>query len=119
MTKFQTITSYINSVLWIVLGILTIGSILLGSIGMLINILMGFVFILIGFYFFSKIKILNNVFNTIKILDNNEKKILVQNSIKKFISIEMVIVIASTIIVIVFLSAVISRIFGENLPIFG
>jgi riboflavin transporter FmnP len=58
--KLYKIESYLGAFLYIILGFLTIGSILNGTIGWWINLIMGMLFIAIGYYLYSKVKSIIN-----------------------------------------------------------
>ncbi|MGQ7869713.1 hypothetical protein [Sunxiuqinia sp. sy24] len=115
--KFYKIASYLCTFSYILLGLLTIGSIINGTIGLYINLIMGVLFTTIGYYLYAKAK------STIKLIDNikklNNEKQVTLNSIAQFLLFEKLFIVISLLFGIILLSAVISRVFGENLPVFG
>jgi len=115
--KFYKIVSYLGAFSYILLGILTIGSIINGTKGLYINLIIGVFFTIIGYYLYAKAKSIIKLITNIKKL-NNEKQITL-NSITLFLLFEKIFIVISLLFGIILLSAAISRVFGENLPIFG
>ena len=54
--------AFIGAILWAGLGVLTIGSIALSSIGWVINLIIGSLFILIGFFLYLRAKHLHRFY---------------------------------------------------------
>ena len=103
---------YLNALAWLLLGLLSIGSIINGSDGLMINIVLGSLFILIGIYFYLRTK-------------NHQKLLLLfaekkaDQYFKHFILLEKILISMSLFFIFILLSGVIHRIFGENMPVFG
>ena len=121
--RIYKISAYTSVFIWLVTGILIIGSIALGYNGMYayimyINIIMGIIFWLISFYLYYKTKNTLSIVNEINYfkLHSNANSF---ESLNKFIITEMIFNILSLFISIMLLSAVISRIWGEGQPVFG
>ncbi|MGY0425312.1 MAG: hypothetical protein ACWIPI_00575 [Polaribacter sp.] len=114
--KFKTykILSHLGAILYVILGSLTIGSIVNGRLELYINLIMGGFFIIMGYYLYLKAK------STIRLITNIENlSEATLNSISRFLFFEKIFVIMYFLLGIILLSGAISRVFGENLPIFG
>lgn len=115
--KLYKIVSYLGAFSYILLGLLTIGSIINGTFGFYINLIIGVFFTTIGYYLYLKAK---NIIKLIANIENlNTGKQVTLNSITRFLFFEKIFIIMSLLLGIILLSAAISRVFGENLPIFG
>ena len=103
------IFSYLNIATWITLGVLTLGSIFYGTMGISINITVGIIFLLIGFYFYKRMVVI------VELLKSRTEK----TYFKKFITYETILIVFSTLMGLILNSAAVSRVFFENTPIFG
>ena len=115
--KFYKIVSYSAALSYVILGCLTIGSIINGTLGLYINLIMGIFFIAIGYYLYAKAKSIIILIDNVETLNNGKQVIM--NSISRFMLFEKIFFLISLLLGIIFLSAAISRVFGENVPIFG
>lgn len=113
---YKTI-SYLGAFVYVLLGFLTIGSIINGTIGLYINLIVGVIFIIIGYYFYAKAKSFMILIDNVKKSNNETQATL--NAIAKFLFFEKVLIITGLLFGVILLSAAISRVFGEKLPIFG
>ncbi|MCW8877446.1 MAG: hypothetical protein OQK51_10340 [Kangiellaceae bacterium] len=114
--KLFRMTHYISTLNWSVLGMLTAGSCLLGSSQVFINVFMGGVFGLIGLFLFFKS---SNVSLLANQLAGYEKEVVIKEKLNKLIFTETLFNILSVLFSSILLTGVISRIWGEGLPIFG
>ena len=115
--KFYKIVSYLGVFSFILLGLLTIGSIIYSTTGWVINLIMGLFFTTIGYYLYAKAKsVIKLIFNINKM--NNERHVTLK-SIDRFMFFEKIFIICCLLFGALLLSLAFSRIFGENLPIFG
>lgn len=112
------VSAYISVFIWFAIGILIISSISLSYIGMYINIIIGIIFGLISFYLFYKAKTTICIINEMNYL-NSRSNYNSFKSLNKFIITEVIFNILSILVSIVFLSGMISRIWGEGQPVFG
>lgn len=95
------------------LGALTIGSILLSTLGWGINLVMGFVFAGIGGFVYLKAHYLHKFLTAVP--DDSRSN----PALEKFVALENIFVTLSLLFAIVLLTAAASRVFGEGYPIFG
>ena len=93
---------------WLLLALLTFGGIFLSTLGWVINVIMGIIFGLIGVFFRVRGQSLK------ALLEEGEQK-----PIGLFLQTEIVLLLGVNLVAIVLLSAALSRIFGEGLPLFG
>ncbi len=108
------IAANFSIVLWFIDGLLTIGSIINGTIGLFINIIMGIIFMLISLYIYLKVK------NVIRIINHSEDLTTKNKAIyNRFIFIEITFTFISITVGSIALSGIASRVFGEGLAVFG
>lgn len=105
--------AFVSAALWVGLGGLTVGSIALSSIGWVINLVMGLLFMLIGVYLYFRAKNLHRFYETITPTARNNPYI------QRFLNLELIFVLSTCFVGVIFLSAGISRVFGEGYAIFG
>ncbi len=115
--ELHKIVSYLGALLYIVLGFLTIGSIINETSGLYINLIMGILFITIGYYLYSRAKSVIELMVSIENLSSGEQVFL--NAIARFLLFEKIFIFISLLLGIILLSAAILRVFWENLAIFG
>ena len=112
--QIYKIASRFSSTLWFLVGIITLGSIYNGLDGVYINIVIGLIFLSISMYTLLKAKNINRIISFSDSINEGKKitynRLLLLESIFTFISIT---------VGLIALSAVISRTFGEGLPVFG
>ena len=105
--------AFISAILWTGLGVLTIGSIALSSIGWAINLIIGLLFMLIAYFLYLRVKNLHCFYETIPSDAQNNPHL------QRFLRLEMIFVLGTCFFGIILLSAGISRVFGEGYAIFG
>lgn len=110
--KILRIITYLATLIWVVTGLVTIGSIYLSRIGFVINLLVGKSFILLGTYFYFKEKALSELLE-ITYQDQFSK---LHN--KVFLG-EFFFMMFALLVGIIILSAVSSRVFKEGFAVFG
>jgi len=110
--KILKLLDLINISLWLIIGLITIGSIFLSSIGFVINLVVGSIFISIAIFFNYKRKYL---FELLKKIYNDGVYVLTD----KVINGEIVGLVTALILGILIFSAVSSRVFIEGFPVFG
>ncbi|QEN04580.1 hypothetical protein EW093_07640 [Thiospirochaeta perfilievii] len=110
--KILKFLDLINISLWLIIGLITIGSIFLSSIGYVINLVVGSIFISIAIFFNYKRKYL---FELLKKTCIDGEDILTD----KVINGEIVGIISALILGIIIFTAVYSRVFIEGFPVFG
>ena len=115
--KAIKLVSKIAALSYIVLGLLTIGSIINGTTGLFINLTIGVLFIIIGFYLYARAK--NIVILITETEDLNKEKNRIINALARFLIFERIFIVISLSFGIFLLSGAISRVFRENMPIFG
>lgn len=115
--KFYIIISKCAAFSYVLLGLITIGSVINKTIGLSINLIMGGFFIAIGFYLYSKGESVIVLKANTNILSKEKHKFL--KSIDRFMFFEKIFMSISLLLGILFLYAAITRIFGENTPVFG
>jgi len=106
-------SSIFSACLWSVLGFFTIGSIAVSSIGWVINLGMGLLFIMTGGYLYFRGKSLHRFY--LSAVDNLQQ----DPNFQRFLRFEMIFVIISSILSGVFLIAAFIRIFSEGFAVFG
>jgi len=112
MTKFVQVYKYIgflSATVFTILGLITLGSILHNTIGFYLNVIMGVIFGAVGYYLYAKTQ------SVLKLLPNVQQS----KVYNRFLLLELVFSITTLFVGILLLSGAISRVFGEQLPIFG
>ncbi|MCF6172756.1 MAG: hypothetical protein L3J44_03095 [Campylobacteraceae bacterium] len=92
-------------------------SIVYGTIGMYINLTVGVFFMAIGYYLYLKASSTMNLINSITKTASEKQE--TSNAITRFVILEKIFTIGIFLIGAILLMAVVSRMFGEQLPIFG
>ncbi len=105
--------AYVGTVLWTGLGFLTIGSIALSSIGWAINLVMGSLFILIGYFLYLRAK---NFYRFFRAITPDPLNFFY---LQKFLRLDLAFVVGITFLSGLMLMAGIFRVFGEGFAIFG
>jgi hypothetical protein len=105
--------AYLGTFFWAGLGLLTIGSIAISSIGWVINLVMGSLFILIGYFLYLRAK---NFYRFFRAITPDTQNI---SYLQKFLRLDLVIVVGITFLGGLLLMAGIFRVFGEGFAIFG
>ena len=117
--NFLKALSYAVFTVWVLLGVFTFLSIYYGMTGIIINIVMGAVFILIGLYLFLKAKNILALFYSFNRFTINKNTNIINTQFKKMIFFENIFMLLSLVIGLIFLTAIFSRMFSEKLPVFG
>ena len=111
--RFHKFSSILSAILWLLLGILTIGSITISSLGWIINLSMGFLFIIIAGFIYLHGKNLHQFYsNAIEIIQNDPH-------FKRFLRLDLLFVFSTTFLGGVSLIAAFFRVFGEGFAVFG
>jgi len=113
MIKLHKFIAYVGAWLWITLGGLTISSILLGTVGWAINVVIGTLFILIGCFFYWRTHSFHRFY--MANADNLRKDKLFHQHLLP----ETLLTLCILLFVGILLLAGMSRVFGEGYPIFG
>ena len=108
--KYSALTS---AALWIALGIITIGSIVLSSIGWGINLIMGLLFMLIGCFLYFRAYNLHHFY--VNATENMQENL----HLRRFLRLDLIFVLGTLLVGALLVSAATSRVFGEGFPIFG
>ena len=95
------------------MGIVTVGSIFLSSIGWLINLVMGCIFIIIGFFFYLRGRAFNQFVAT------TTRDVLANLFLQRYLRLEIVLAVCVFLIGGFLLAASMYRVFGEGLAVFG
>ena len=101
--------------LYLISGILIIGSILNDAIGLFINLIIGIMFISAGFYLYARAENIIRLIGTIK----PERADQADRVFKRFLFFEYIFIGAGNLIGMVFLYGVLHRVFAEKMPVFG
>ena len=111
--RWYRIFALVSVFLWAGLGTITIGSIAVSSLGWVINLVMGLIFICIGwflylrasnfqlFYYASDAETRNNLY------------------LKRFLRSDLILVLIAGLVGTLLILASISRVFGEGYAVFG
>ena len=111
--RFHKFSSILSAILWFLLGLLTIGSIAISSLGWIINLSMGVLFLIIAGFIFLHGKNLHQFYTrTIEIVQNDLH-------FKRFLWLDLIFVLSTVFLGGVFLIAAFFRVFGEGFAVFG
>ena len=113
MTRIYIIASWINVLLWSLIGLFTIGSIILSRNGMVINLVVGTIFLLIAGLFFLKAYFFTKGVKAEEI--SHESK----TYFSKYLKADLILTTGTVLFSLIIFSAVLHRIFQEGTPIFG
>ncbi|MFZ2487886.1 MAG: hypothetical protein WAZ19_07155 [Anaerolineae bacterium] len=102
-----------NALFWGMLGVLTIGSILLSRIGWPINLLMGNVFAAIGGFLYRR------AYHWWRFYQTAPGDVQNSAHVKHFLHLDLIFLVGTGLIGGILLAAGISRVFGEGYAIFG
>ena len=119
MPHIYKLLSIVNTAVWTLLGLLTIGSIIHGSVGLYINIIIGCLFLLIAGYLHNKAKNTIALAKTIETLERDTSDRSIETLIKRFILLETIFTVLSILFGVLLLTGAITRVFGEQVPVFG
>jgi hypothetical protein len=114
-SPFFTTLTVSNIVLWVLAGLITIGSNYYGF--NIANFIVGFLFFLIGYFWYIRYK------NTINLITESKKSKILNISIEtvlhRTLNLELILIIISLLIVLIVNSGVVSRVFSEKMSVFG
>ena len=105
----------VAAALYLISGILIIGSIINGAIGLFINLIVGIVFIFAGAYLHARAENIIRLTSRIK----PERADQADSVLKRFLFFEYLFISAGNLIGMVFLYGVSHRVFVEKMPVFG
>lgn len=115
--RLYKIISFTGALTYMLLGLVTVGSVLNGNTGLYINLLMGLIFIGTGYYLYEKAK--HIIILLLEVKNSDIRRSLSPKTLTKFLFLEKIFVLVSLLFGVVILSAAISRVFFERMPIFG
>ena len=111
--KLHKFASILSTGLWTGLGVLTIGSIAVSSIGWVINLGMGLLFILIGSYLYIRGKSLTRFYA------GAADQLQADPNFQRVIHLDLVFIIISCLLSSAFLIGAFIRVFFEGFAVFG
>lgn len=114
MQAYKT-AAFSAAALYLISGILIIGSIINSAIGLFINLIIGIMFIAAGFYLYARTE------NIIRLIGGIKPEPMDQadSVLKRFLFFEYLFIGAGNLIGMVFLYGVLYRFFAEKMPVFG
>lgn len=112
--KLIQFLSSLGSLFWVLLGLLSIGGITLSTSGWLINVVMGILFIAVGCFFYARGRSFVCFYQS-----HIKQGLLANQSLKRFIRLEIVLLLGNCFVSALLLAAGASRVFGEGFAIFG
>ena len=113
--KTYKIMARMAAALYLISGILIIGSILNGTIGLFINLIIGIMFISAGAYLYARAENIIRLIGGIK----PERADQADSILKRFLFFEYIFMGAGNLIGMMFLYGVLHRVFAEKMPVFG
>lgn len=116
MKSFKII-SRIGAVSYIILGLVTIGSIFNGTMDLYINLIMGVLIMATGYYLYAKANSIIALLTTIG--DSTSDRQATSNTVTRFLLFETIFAVASLLLGGILLSGAVSRVFLEKMPVFG
>ena len=105
--------AFLSAILWAGLGLLTVASVTLSTIGWEVNVMVGVLFISIGVFLYLRAKNLHWFYDVISTDVKNTPQL------NRFLRLEMIFVLGTCFLGGLLLMAGISRVFGEGYAIFG
>lgn len=105
------IIMYAAATTWALIGLFVILSVLHSTLAWPINIIMGLVFLAIGYFLYLKAK------NSLALLYEN--KPLYTKQLKHFFTLETILFALALLLGLVLLSGTLSRVLGEQMAVFG
>ena len=111
--------AFLGAGLWMLSGVITIGSILNGTVGFFINIVVGVIFILIGVYVLTKAVYFLKLLAEVRSLESNDRHKTDIGIYRINVRLEILLMLSFVLSGLIILSAVISRTFYEGFPVFG
>ena len=113
--KTYKIMARVAAALYLISGILIIGSIINGAIGLFINLIVGILFICAGSYLYARAENIIRLIGGIK----PERADQADSALRRFLFFEYLFISAGNLIGMVFLYGVSHRVFAEKMPVFG
>ena len=113
--KTCKIMARVAAALYLISGILIIGSILNGASGLFINLIVGIMFISAGAYLYARAENIIRLVGGLK----PERADQADRVFKRFLFFEYIFIGAGNLISMVFLYGVLHRVFAEKMPVFG
>ena len=113
--KTYKIMARVAATLYLITGILIIGSIINGAIGLFINLIFGIMFICAGFYLYARAENIIRLIGGLK----PERADRTDRVLRRFLFFEYIFIGAGSLIGMVFLYGVLHRVFAEKMPVFG
>jgi len=119
MNRLYKATACIGVFLWLILGLIIIGSISLGTTALTITITIGSIFVFMDLYLCLKAKYVVSILKEINKMNlNNHHSNLFQKT-NKFILAEIIFNFLSILVAVLLLMGVIHRIWQEGMSVFG
>ena len=103
----------VSALLWAGLGLLTVGSIAVSSLGWAINLIMGVLFIFIGWFLYARSDSFYWVYSS------SASDIQNHPHLQQFLRLDLIFVLGTCLVGGILLMASIGRVFGEGFAIFG
>jgi hypothetical protein len=114
-SPFFTTLAVSNIVLWVLAGLMTIGSNYYGF--NIANFIVGFIFFLIGYFWYVRY---NNTVNLItELKKSNILNISIEAVLHRTVNLELILIFIGLLIVLIVNSGVVSRVFSEKMSVFG
>lgn len=113
--KTYKIMARVAAALYLISGILIIGSIINGAIGLFINLIVGILFICAGSYLYARAENIIRLIGGIK----HDRADQADGVLRRFLFFEYLFISAGNLIGMVFLYGVLHRVFAEKMPVFG
>lgn len=103
----------VGAILWFGVGLITIGGIVLSSLGWIINLVMGLIFISIGWLLYRRASSFYLFFSASPVTNQNNLHL------QRFMRLDLLVVCGASLLGGILLIASISRVFGEGYAVFG
>ena len=100
---------------YFITGVLIIGSIINGTIGLFINLIIGIMFLCASFYLYARAENIIRLIGGLK----PERADQADSVLQRFLFFEYIFIGAGSLIGMVFLYGVLYRVFAEKMPVFG
>ena len=113
IAKIYSVLSIATACLWLILSMMSVGSLFLEMPGSFVNLLMGLIFFVMGVFFFLRACYFSRFFLAFASSGR------INNALLKYVYLDIVFVFLSFLFVSLLNSGAASRVFGEGLPIFG
>lgn len=113
MTRIYLIISYFNALIWLLIGTFTIGGIIVDRGSLIVNLLVGIIFLLLAVLFFLKAHFFK------KGVRNEETRNSNTASFSKYLMIDLILITTTVLLSLIILYGVLYRIFQEGHAVFG